>query len=128
MFNPADPHSTLLFAAILGILHVIFTLRVGLYRGMNNIGLGDGGDPALLKLIRGHANFTENVPIGLILLLLNELNNLSQQYLLILGCLFVLGRLLHYLSIVTRIPIFMRLLSMIMTLGVILASSILLII
>ena len=67
---------TLLFAAIFGILHVVFTLRVGAYRFSSKISLGDEGDKELRNRIRGHGNFTENVPIALLLLLLNDLNGL----------------------------------------------------
>jgi hypothetical protein len=119
---------TIVFAAIFGILHVIFTLRVGLYRASNKISLGDGGDKVLLKRMRAHGNFTENVPIGLLLLLLNELNGLSEKYLILLGSLFLLARITHYLTIVARLPFIIRPLSMVLTLGVILASSILLLV
>jgi uncharacterized membrane protein YecN with MAPEG domain len=128
MLNGLHIETTIMFAAIFGILHVIFTARVGLYRGMNKISLGDGGDKVLLKRIRAHGNFTENVPIALILLLLNELNGLPEKYLLLLGSLFLLARVIHYASIVARLPLIVRLVSMLTTLGVILASAILLIV
>lgn len=128
MLNGLHIETTLIFAAIFGTLHVIFTARVGLYRGINKISLGDGGDKVLLKRIRAHGNFTENVPIGLILLLLNELNGLPEKYLILLGSLFLLARVVHYATIVARLPLFIRPLSMAVTLGVILASSILLIV
>jgi uncharacterized membrane protein YecN with MAPEG domain len=128
MLDALHIQTTLMFAAIFGILHVIFTARVGLYRAMNKISLGDGGDKVLLKRIRAHGNFTENVPIGLILLLLNELNGLPEKYLILLGSLFLLARVVHYATIVARLPLVIRPLSMVVTLGVILASSILLIV
>ncbi|MGJ8686227.1 MAG: MAPEG family protein [Spongiibacteraceae bacterium] len=120
--------TTLYFAAMFGLLHVIFTIRVGLYRASNQISLGDGGDKVLLKRIRAHGNFTENVPIALVLLLLNELNGLGEQSLLILGGLFLLARVTHYFTIVARLPLLLRPISMITTMGVILASSILLVV
>lgn len=125
--NITDFEITLLFAAILGILHVIFTLRVGMYRLSNKISLGDGNDKALFKRIRAHGNFTENVPIFLILLLLNELNGLANNALLLLGSLFLLARSVHYITIVSRfLPLLFRPISMIVTLGTILACAILL--
>lgn len=120
--------TSLYFAAIFGVLHVLFTMRVGLYRANHKISLGDGGDKVLLKRIRAHGNFTENVPIGLLLLLFNELNGLAEQWLLVLGGLFLLARVGHYLSIVAQLPLLLRPLSMLTTMGVILASSILLVI
>jgi uncharacterized membrane protein YecN with MAPEG domain len=128
MLDALHIQTTLIFTAIFGILHVIFTARVGLYRAMNKISLGDGGDKVLLKRIRAHGNFTENVPIGLILLLLNELNGLPEKYLILLGSLFLLARVVHYATIVARLPFIIRPLAMVVTLGVILASSVLLIV
>ncbi len=120
--------TTIIFAALFGILHVIFTLRVGGYRFRSKISLGDGGDKELRNRIRAHGNFTENVPIALLLLLLNELNGLAEGTLVTLGSVLLVSRLLHYVMIVSRgLPIVLRPISMIGTLGVILVSSILLI-
>ncbi len=121
--------TTLVFAALFGILHVIFTLRVGGYRFRSKISLGDGGDKELRNRIRAHGNFTENVPIALLLLLLNELNGLSERSLVILGSILLVSRILHYIMLVSRsLPIVLRPISMLGTLGVILASSILLLV
>ncbi len=124
-----DIGTTLTFAAIFGILHVIFTLRVGGYRFKSKISLGDGGDSVLRKRIRAHGNFTENVPIGLLLLLLNDLKGTSDTTLMILGSVLLASRLLHYFTIVmSNLPFLLRPLSMIGTLGTILASAILLLV
>ncbi len=124
-----DIGTTLIFAAIFGILHVIFTLRVGGYRFKSKISLGDGGDNELRNRIRAHGNFTENVPIALLLLLLNDLQDTSDSTLLILGSVLLVSRLLHYVMIVTRsLPIVLRPISMIGTLGTILVSAILLLV
>ena len=65
--------TTLFFAATFGVMHVFFTLRVGGYRMRSKISLGDGGDNELRNRIRAHGNFIENVPIALLLMLLNDL-------------------------------------------------------
>ena len=125
----APVETTLLFAALFGILHVIFTLRVGGYRLRTRISLGDGGDKELRNRIRAHGNFTENVPIALLLLLLNELNGLAENTLVILGTVLLVSRVLHYVMIVTRsLPMVLRPISMIGTLGTILVSSVLLLV
>lgn len=125
--SDVDIGVTLLFAAIFGILHVIFTMRVGAYRLSSKISLGDEGDEELRNRIRGHGNFIENVPIGLLLILLNDLNGLSDTILLVLGSVFLVSRVIHYLMIVSRaLPMAFRPISMIGTLGTILVSSILL--
>lgn len=129
MPNPLSIETTLIFAAIFGILHVVFTLRVGAYRFSSKISLGDGGDRELRNRIRAHGNFIENAPMGLLLLLLNELNGLGQGALIALGSVFLAARLLHYVMIVSRsLPIILRPISMLGTLGVILISAILLLV
>ena len=129
MPNLLSIETTLIFAAIFGILHVVFTLRVGAYRFSSKISLGDGGDKELRNRTRAHGNFIENAPMGLLLLLLNELNGLGQDALLALGSVFLAARLLHYVMIVSRsLSIILRPISMLGTLGVILISAILLLV
>ncbi len=121
--------TTLFFAAIFGFLHVFFTLRVGGYRFRSKISLGDGGDKELRNRIRAHGNFIENVPIALLLLLLNDLNGLSENVLMILGSVLLVSRILHYVMIVSRsLPMVFRPISMLGTLGTILVSAILLLV
>ena len=117
---------TALFAAIFGVIHVLFTLRVGMYRVKNNISVGDGDDKELLKRIRGHGNFIETVPMALLLLLLNELNGLADTYLTILASTLLVARLLHYSALALGGPQIFRPIGMIGTLLTILASSLLL--
>ena len=120
MPNLLSIDTTLIFAAIFGILHVVFSLRVGAYRFSSKISLGDGGDKELRNRTRAHGNFIENAPMGLLLLLLNELNGLGQDALLALGSVFLAARLLHYVMIVSRsLSIILRPISMLGTLGVI---------
>ncbi|MEM1402251.1 MAG: MAPEG family protein [Pseudomonadota bacterium] len=124
MIEVVDIHVTSMFAAIFALLHVIFTMRVGGYRFKSGISLGDGGDKELLARIRAHGNYIEQVPIALLLLLLNELNGLSDTFLLVLGSVLLAARLTHYLMIVSRsLPAVLRPVSMISTLGVILVSG-----
>ena len=92
--------TTLFFAAIFGVMHVFFTLRVGGYRMRSKISLGDGGDNELRNRIRAHGNFIENVPIALLLMLLNDLAGTSETILTILGSILLVSRLVHYVMIV----------------------------
>ena len=122
--SPIDIQTTLHFAAIFGVLHIIFTLRVGAYRFKNKISLGDGDDKELRNRIRAHGNFTENVPLALLLLLINDLNNTPDNVLIALGTVLLISRLIHYLTIATRrLPVALRPLSMLGTLGSILVSA-----
>ena len=129
MNTPSDISITLVLTAIFGLLHVIFTLRVGNYRFKSKISLGDGGDHELRNRIRAHGNFIENVPIALLLILLNDLDGAEDNTLILMGSVLLIARLTHYLTIATRkLPWILRPLSMLGTLGTILAASVMLLI
>ncbi|MEM6307960.1 MAG: MAPEG family protein, partial [Pseudomonadota bacterium] len=86
---------TALYAVLLTVIYMVLTVRVITYRRDNRVSYGDGGDTALLKRVRGHANFTETVPLALILLYLLE--TLTDIALIVhgLGICLVVGRALH---------------------------------
>jgi uncharacterized membrane protein YecN with MAPEG domain len=64
-------------------------------RRRGGIYLGDGGDQALLRVIRGHANFAEYVPLALLLMGMLELSRFSIYVLHALGIVLLVARLLH---------------------------------
>ena len=129
MNNPSDISISLALAAVFGLLHVIFTLRVGNYRFKSRIRLGDGGDPEMRNRVRAHGNFIENVPIAVLLILLNDLDGAQDNTLILMGSILLISRLTHYLTIATRrLTVILRPLSMIGTLGTILAASVMLLI
>ena len=64
-------------------------------RARSHVSLGDGNDPELLEWIRRHGNFTEWVPIILVLMALAELQGAGRNWLHIAGILLVFGRLVH---------------------------------
>jgi uncharacterized membrane protein YecN with MAPEG domain len=105
-----------LYAALLGLLFIPLTLRVGTYRVKHKILIGDGGDPEMFRRIRGHANFTETVPLALILLLLMEVCGAQDSWLHVLGALLVFGRLAHYIGLAEIGPGLLRPIGMISTL------------
>ena len=115
---------TPLYVALLGLLWVPLTLRVGLYRLKNQINLGDGGDQELLQRIRGQGNYTESVPIALVLLVVMELSGASATWLHALGALLLVGRLSHYLGITRIGPSICRPFGMVATITVYLVSGI----
>ncbi len=86
---------TLTIAGAAAILHVWLSLRVSLLRRPLKIGVGDGGNQVLLRRIRAHGNFAENVPLFLILLGLLEFATGGHLWLWGTAILFVLARLLH---------------------------------
>ena len=89
------PAVTMLYAALTGFLLVGLALNVVRYRLGRHVGLGVGNDGALEQPVRVHANFAENAPIFLVLLLLAELAGLEARWLHAAGVAFVASRLLH---------------------------------
>ena len=122
MSDIAQLSITPLYIALLGILFLPFTLRVGLYRVKNDISIGDGQDEELIKRNRGQGNFIETVPLAVILILLMELLGASGTWLHALGILLVGGRLLHYLGITGLGPFLCRPIGMFSTLSIYLVA------
>lgn len=85
---------TPLYAGLLAVFYVLLSLRVVQLR-QKGIPLGDGGDPKMMRVIRGHANFSEYVPLALLLMMILELSRFSVFVLHALGVLLVVSRLLH---------------------------------
>jgi uncharacterized membrane protein YecN with MAPEG domain len=89
------PTTTLLYAAIFGVMNIALAFPAGRMRGTTGVSVGDGGNPQLTLAMRRHANFTEYMPLALILLGLLEANGLSSATIHIFGALLFLFRLLH---------------------------------
>ena len=86
---------TPLYAGLLVLLFLLLSIRVIRRRGSGGISLGDGGNPGMLRVIRGHANFAEYVPLALVLMVILEQSRHSIYVLHALGVAFVVARLLH---------------------------------
>jgi len=85
---------TAFYAGLLGLLYLVLSLRVVQLR-RRGISLGDGGDPRMTRVIRGHANLAEYVPLILVLMLILELGRTSLYVLHALGITLLVGRVLH---------------------------------
>ena len=86
---------TPLYAGLLVLLFLVLSFRVVRRRGSGRIFLGDGGDPGMLRVIRGHANFAEYVPLALLMMVMLELSHFSIYVLHAMGIALVVARLLH---------------------------------
>lgn len=87
---------TPLYAGLLAIWLLILSFRVVGHRRGRKINLGDGGDPKMNRLIRGHANFTEYVPLILLLMVILETGGTTPVWLLhAIGVTLVVARVLH---------------------------------
>ena len=85
---------TMLYGGSLALWFLVLSARV-VQRRRGGIALGDGGDKMMLRAIRGHGNFSEYVPLALILLAALELNGTSLLVLHGLGIALLAARLLH---------------------------------
>ncbi|WP_419813865.1 MAPEG family protein [Glacieibacterium sp.] len=99
---------TLATAGFCGLILFVLSLRVSQARGMARVSIGDGGDPLLIARMRAQANFTEFVPIILIMFGLIEVNlvpgGVGQLLLGITGILLVVVRIAHAMGMVTVTP------------------------
>lgn len=86
---------SLTIAGAAAILHVWLSLRVSRLRRPLKVGVGDGGNEILLRRMRAHGNFAENMPLFLILLVLLEFATGGNLWLWGAAILFVLARIAH---------------------------------
>jgi uncharacterized membrane protein YecN with MAPEG domain len=86
---------TLTLAGAATLLHIWLSVRVGRVRGQTKIYVGDGGNEAVVRRMRAHANFHENMPIVVILVGLLELAGADNRFLWGAVILFVLARIAH---------------------------------
>ena len=90
---------TALYAALMGLMAIWLSVGVGRLRGKTNISLYDGGNKELAAAIRKHGNFTEYVPLILILMAVIEVNGGSTVVLHGCGLGLTVGRIVHPLGI-----------------------------
>ena len=114
---------TPIYVAILGLIFLPITFRVGLYRISSKIDIGDAGDDVMLRRIRCQANFCETVPLAAILLVSMELMGAGGTWLHTLGALLVVARILHFLGLSGMGPFIGRPLGMAGTFLVYLGAS-----
>lgn len=86
---------TLTIAAAAAVLHIWLAARVSAVRNSQKVSIGDGGNEVLIRRMRAHANYAENMPILLILLALVELAGGDPRILWGAAILFVITRILH---------------------------------
>ena len=89
------PVYTGLFAAALMLMQMVLMGLVIKQRGTSDVLIGDGGVDAMQQAVRAHGNFIENAPTFLIGLALIELMVGANTWVIVMGSVFVLGRLLH---------------------------------
>jgi uncharacterized protein len=112
-------HITLLFVGILAILQCGLTAMVIARRLKAKVSLLDGGDKLLTARMRAHGNFTETVPIAIIMMAFLEMRGIPGAWLWVIGISLTFGRVLHAVGLTTRKPTWGRLIGMGLTVAVI---------
>ena len=84
-----------IYAALLGLGYVGLAVRVIRLRRQVKIALGSGGSRQLERAIRVHANFSEYVPLALILATFAEMRGYPSMLIHAFGLTLVSGRVLH---------------------------------
>ena len=69
--------------------------KTGQLRGKHKVSIGDGGVTHLIRIIRGHANAIENMPVFLIMLVVAALLGMPVIAVHGLGLVFTIGRAYH---------------------------------
>jgi len=112
------------YAAILGLIFIFLSARVIAARRRFRVTVGAGGHHALERRIRVQGNFSEYVPITVILLTFMELYGGAKWLIHVLCIILVLGRCLHaYCVGRTDEDIRHRRGAMVMTFGVLFTAA-----
>ena len=90
------------YAALLSFVYVALSIRTLSLRRRLKIGIGDAGNEQMLRAIRVHANFSEYVPIALILALLIELANSHWAISHFVCATLLMGRCIHAFGVSNR--------------------------
>lgn len=89
-------------ASLLTFVYVFLAFKVIALRRTEKIALGDGGVQKLQAAIRAHGNFSEYVPLSLVLMALLELDHFASTALMVVALALVLGRVLHAVSVLSN--------------------------
>jgi uncharacterized membrane protein YecN with MAPEG domain len=120
-----DMTITAIYAALLGLLLLILPINVIRICRSDRVSLGAGDRPLLERRIRAQGNFTEYVPIALILIAFVESAGGAPNLVHGLGLALVVGRLAHAIALtkLTPRPAF-RSVGIVLTFAVVVAASV----
>lgn len=90
--------TTLCLAAAAAVINIWISMRVGRVRHAAKVSVGDGGEEALIRRMRAHANFVENTPLVLILIAAVDLSGKGAAWLAVVGGIYMLARVCHALG------------------------------
>lgn len=117
---------TPLYAALLGLIFIVLSLRTIRLRRHFRVAIGDGRKQLLQRAMRVNANFAEYIPLTLLLIYFVELHDGPRLHIHLLGIALVCGRLFHAWGVSQEQEKFRyRTAGMALTFGVMLIASML---
>ena len=112
------------YAAIFGLILIYLSVRVIKQRRSAKVSLGDGDNPALRKAIAVHNNFSQYVPLTLLLIVFVELNHASAYITHGLCACLLVARVAHAYGLVQPVQIMkLRQIGVLLTFGVIIFAA-----
>jgi len=93
------PYVTAFYAALIGLLAAVLTIRVIIGRTKYVVAAGDGGNPKLAQAIRAHANLAEQAPLVLLVIGFAEASGMPKLVVHGLGIVLVVARLLSAIGL-----------------------------
>ena len=119
---------TPIYAALLGLIFVVLSIKTIIIRRQNKVAVGDGNNLLLQRAMHVHANFAEYTPIAIILVGFVEGLKYNLIIVHILLTAFLLGRIIHAYGLSKIDEDFrFRVFGMVLTFNVITISSALII-
>lgn len=115
---------TIFYASLLAVFFVFLSFRTIRLRRTLKIGVGDAGNAKMLRGMRVHSNFSEYVPLALLLMFFVEAKLAAPFFVHGLGILLLLGRSAHAFGVSQEQENFkFRVFGMLSTFAVILLSA-----
>lgn len=116
---------TSIYAALAGLILFFLSIRVIKLRREKRIAIAWNDDIEFKRAMRVHANFTEYVPLSLVLLFFLESQTSNTIWVHVLGCLLILGRVIHAYGVSQVKENFLfRQIGMVLTFTVLISASI----
>lgn len=95
-----------IYAALLGVVFVLLSVRTLRLRRRLRVAVGDGGNALMLRGMRVHGNFAEYVPLGLLLIAGAEALSAPAALVHGLGIVLLVGRLVHAFGVSQEAEVF----------------------
>ena len=113
-----------IYAAIFGLMFVYLSVRVIKQRRSAKVSLGDGDNPTLRKAIAVHSNFSQYVPLALLLIAFVELSHASATITHGLCACLLVGRVAHAYGLAQPVQTMkLRQIGVLITFGVIVIAA-----